>query len=128
MTSTQDPWMLGQLQRIESVRFCLVVSTDGLVLKKPDELDKDRADLLAAACAAVLASASAVKGPAGFEGAFQQNFSQWSDGFLFVRRAGEGTCLAVVTDENVNPGLLAHAMAERIKQVGESTLSTSART
>ncbi len=127
MTSTQDPWMLAELAQIPGVRFCLVLASDGLVLTHTDGIDKDRADPTAAVCSALVASASAVEEVAGFAGPFQQNFSQWSDGFLFVRRAGDRTCLAVATAADINPGLIAHAMAERIRQVGESTLSTPAR-
>jgi predicted regulator of Ras-like GTPase activity (Roadblock/LC7/MglB family) len=127
MTSTKDPWMLTQLTQIPGVRFCLVLASDGLVLTHTDGIDKDRADPLAAICSALVASAAAVEEVAGFDGPFQQNFSQWADGFLFVRRAGDRTCLAVATATDINPGLIAHAMAERIKQIGEPTLSTPVR-
>ncbi|MFI5593627.1 roadblock/LC7 domain-containing protein [Amycolatopsis sp. NPDC051758] len=127
MTPAKDPWMLEQLSQLPGVRYCLVITSDGLVETHTDEIDRDRADPVAAACSALLAGASAVEEVAGFEGSFQQNFSQWSDGFLFVRRAGDHTCLAVATDADINAGLIAHAMAERIKQIGESTLSTPAR-
>ncbi|MEV7043941.1 roadblock/LC7 domain-containing protein [Amycolatopsis sp. NPDC051061] len=119
--------MLAQLREIPGVRFCLVITSDGLVETHTDGIDKDRADSIAAVCSALVASAAAAEDFAGFAGPFQQNFSQWADGFLFVRRAGDRTCLAVATAADINPGLIAHAMAERIKQVGESTLSTPAR-
>jgi predicted regulator of Ras-like GTPase activity (Roadblock/LC7/MglB family) len=127
MTPAKDPWMLAQLREIPGVRFCLVITSDGLVETPPDGIDKDRADSIAAVSSALVASAVAAGDFAGFAGPFQQNFSQWADGFLFVRRAGDRTCLAVVTDADINAGLIAHAMAERIKQIGESTLSTPAR-
>ncbi|MEV6639707.1 roadblock/LC7 domain-containing protein [Amycolatopsis sp. NPDC051371] len=127
MTPAKDPWMLAQLCEIPGVRFCLVITSDGLVETHTDGIDKDRADSIAAVSSALVASAVAAEDFAGFTGPFQQNFSQWADGFLFVRRAGDRTCLAVATAADINPGLIAHAMAERIKQVGESTLSTPAR-
>jgi predicted regulator of Ras-like GTPase activity (Roadblock/LC7/MglB family) len=127
MTPAKDPWMLAQLSQLPGVRFCLVIASDGLVVTHTDEIDRDTADPIAAACSALVGGAAAVEGVAGFEGPFQQNFSQWADGYLFVRRAGDRTCLAVATTETVDPGLIARAMAERIKQIGETTLSTPAR-
>ncbi|MFI5591221.1 roadblock/LC7 domain-containing protein [Amycolatopsis sp. NPDC051758] len=127
MTSTTDPWMLAELTEIPGVRFCVVLASDGLVVTHTDGIDKDRADSIAAICSALVGSASAVQEVAGFAGSFQQTFCQWSDGFLFVRRAGDRTCLAVATAADISPGLIAHSMAERVKQVGESTLSTPAR-
>ncbi|MEU0529153.1 roadblock/LC7 domain-containing protein [Amycolatopsis tolypomycina] len=119
--------MLTQLTQLPGVRFCLVVTSDGLVDKHTPEINRDRADPIAAACSALLAGAIAVEEAAGVQGVFQQVFSHWSDGYLFIRRAGNRSSLAVVTSEDVDPGLIARAMAERIKQIGEPTLSAPAR-
>ncbi|MDX3187751.1 roadblock/LC7 domain-containing protein [Streptomyces sp. MN03-5084-2B] len=134
MTPAKDPrmlaqlsGMLAQLSQLPGVRFCLVIASDGLVVAHTDEIDRDTADPIAAACSALVGTATAAEGVAGFQGPFQQNFSQWADGYLFVRRAGDRTCLAVATTETVDPGLIARAMTERIKQIGEITLSTPAR-
>jgi predicted regulator of Ras-like GTPase activity (Roadblock/LC7/MglB family) len=128
MTSNEDRWMLEELNRKPGVRFCLVFTSDGLKQAHTDAIDKDEADLVAAACSGLLATARAVQDAAGCQGPLLQNFSQWSDGYLFVRHAGEGTCLAVRTSADVDPSLIAYEMAARIRQIGEPTLSTPART
>jgi predicted regulator of Ras-like GTPase activity (Roadblock/LC7/MglB family) len=128
MTSDEDRWRLAQLTRIPGVRFCLVFAVDGILLAKTPEIDKDSAERIAAACSGLLSLAIAVNKDVGFEGPFLQNFSRWSDGYVFVRRAADKTSLAVVTSETADPSLVAHAMAERIQRIGEAALSTPART
>jgi predicted regulator of Ras-like GTPase activity (Roadblock/LC7/MglB family) len=119
MESTEDNWMLDELTRIPGVRFCLVVTSDGLK-QAHTQIGKDEADTIAAAASGLLALAESVQDHAGFKGPLEQSFSRWADGYLFVRRAGDRTSLAVATTVDIDPGLIARAMADRIKQVGES--------
>ncbi|WP_410570442.1 roadblock/LC7 domain-containing protein [Amycolatopsis sp. cmx-4-61] len=128
MTSDEDRWMLAELMRIPGVRFCLVFAVDGILMSKTAGIDTDSAQRIAAACSGQLSLAIAVNKEVGFQGPFLQNFSRWSDGYVFVRRAADKTSLAVVTSGTADPSLIAHAMAERIQRIGEPALSTPGRT
>ena len=128
MTSTPDPWMLKELTEVPGVRFCLVATSDGIVATHRGEIDRDTAEPVGAACSGFLAIAGALRGQEIFVGTLQQVFIKWGDGYLFVRQAGDRTLLAVVTTADIDPGLIASAMAERIQRIGKPILSTPART
>ncbi|MCR6488336.1 roadblock/LC7 domain-containing protein [Amycolatopsis sp. OK19-0408] len=127
MTSDEDRWKLAELTRIPGVRFCLVFAVDGILLTNTADIDEDGAQRIAAACSGLLSLATALNKDIGFQSPLLQNFSRWSDGYVFVRRAADKTSLAVVTSETADPSLIAHAMAERIQRIGESALSTPGR-
>jgi len=44
---------------------------------------------------------------------------EMDDGFLFVAAAGEGSCLAVLSNAHADIGLIAYEMALMVKRVGE---------
>ena len=48
-------------------------------------------------------------------------------GYLFVRGAGDGSHLAVVTDHGVDPALIAQQMQAQVLKIGESNFSTPQR-
>jgi hypothetical protein len=48
-------------------------------------------------------------------------------GYLFVRGAGDGSHLAVVTDRVVDPALIAQQMQAQVLKIGASNLATPTR-
>jgi hypothetical protein len=52
---------------------------------------------------------------------------EFDGGFLFVRGAGDGSRLAVVTEPVIDPALVAQQMQAQVLVIGERTLSTPTR-
>jgi len=52
---------------------------------------------------------------------------EFDGGFLFVRGAGNGSRLAVVTEPTIDPALVAQQMQAQILAIGERTLATPRR-
>jgi predicted regulator of Ras-like GTPase activity (Roadblock/LC7/MglB family) len=124
MTVRRDSWMLDELADLPSVRHCLVVSADGLPESDPDGLDHDDAQRISAACAAVFGGATALREPGGFKGGMRLMMIQYDDGYLLLQSAGDVSRLAVLTDDKVDPGLIAQEMTRRVAQIGKATAST----
>jgi predicted regulator of Ras-like GTPase activity (Roadblock/LC7/MglB family) len=123
---SHEDWKLADLAAIRGVRFALVLSTDGVHKIQNGDIGRDEAELVVAACAGIRSLAKSLEQPLGVTG-FQQSLYEWSDGLLFVRGAGDGSCLAVATTAEINPGVIGQAMAERVLRVGEDALSTPLR-
>ncbi|MFB8761971.1 roadblock/LC7 domain-containing protein [Nocardiopsis alba] len=114
-------WLLeGLTERTPGARHALVLSRDGLKLCHTASLDVDRADHLSAIASGVQSlahSASIEFGDGG--GGVRQAMAEFYGGLLFIVEAGHGTHLAVITDEEAEPGLVGHNMNELVEQMGE---------
>jgi predicted regulator of Ras-like GTPase activity (Roadblock/LC7/MglB family) len=54
----------------------------------------------------------------------RQVIVEYDGGFLFVRGAGDGSRLAVVTEATIDPALIAQQMQAQVLMIGERTLGT----
>jgi predicted regulator of Ras-like GTPase activity (Roadblock/LC7/MglB family) len=54
----------------------------------------------------------------------RQVMVEFDGGFLFVRGAGDGSRLAVVTETVIDPALIAQQMQAQVLMIGERTLGT----
>ncbi|RSN50914.1 dynein regulation protein LC7, partial [Amycolatopsis sp. WAC 04182] len=52
-------------------------------------------------------------------GDVRQTIVEMESAFLFVTAAGQGTCLAVIADANVDVGHIAYEMAILVRRVGQ---------
>jgi predicted regulator of Ras-like GTPase activity (Roadblock/LC7/MglB family) len=124
-TTWQDnAWMLEKVATLPGVRHVVVLSRDGLVKTRTAHTDRDRAERIAAGCAGLR---SLAQGLAPDDGDFRQVMVEWSGGILFVRGAGDGSCLAVMTDPRIDPTLIGQSMLAQVQIIGESNLSTPSR-
>ncbi|GAA4721891.1 roadblock/LC7 domain-containing protein [Isoptericola chiayiensis] len=119
-----DSWMLDHVAEVRGVRHAVVLSSDGLVKVRTDVTDPDTADKLAAACAGLAALGTSMGREFGESDTLRQVVVEFGGGFLFVRGAGDGSRLAVVTDSAVDPGLVAQQMQAQVLMIGERTLGT----
>ncbi|WP_402466349.1 roadblock/LC7 domain-containing protein [Isoptericola aurantiacus] len=119
-----DSWMLDLVADVRGVRHAVVLSSDGLVKVRTDVTDPDTADKLAAACAGLVALGLSMGREFGEDDTLRQVVVEFGGGFLFVRGAGDGSRLAVVTDAGVDPGLVAQQMQAQVLMIGEGTLGT----
>jgi predicted regulator of Ras-like GTPase activity (Roadblock/LC7/MglB family) len=126
-TQTDDSWMLELIRTVRGVRHVVVLTSDGLLKVRTDHTPADVADKLAAACAGLTALGHGVSREFGSGSGIRQVMVEFDGGFLFVRGAGNGSRLAVVTEPTIDPALVAQQMQAQILAIGERTLATPRR-
>lgn len=127
MTRVHD-WMLGEVTGVPGVRHAVVATSDGLVQARSQDTTEEVADRIAAACAGLHSlGRSAGKEFGSGSGAVLQVLVGFDGGFLFVRRAGNGAQLAVITAAGVDPALIGQQMQAQVVKIGRETLTAPAR-
>ena len=129
MTVDQN-WMLDEVTGVRGIRHAVVLSADGLVKAHSAETSKEEAERLAAACAGLKSiGQSLARRFADGGGTSRQVMVEFDGqaGYLFVRGAGDGSHLAVVTEQAVDPALIAQQMQAQVLKIGEANLSTPQR-
>ncbi|MFC3500999.1 roadblock/LC7 domain-containing protein [Micromonospora krabiensis] len=119
-------WLLDELvERVPAARQAVVLSADGLLLGATSDLDRADAEHL---CALASGFASLARGASRHVdgGPVRQTVVEMESAYLFVTAAGQGACLAVVSDADADIGLVAYEMAMLVIRVGEN-LSAPAR-
>lgn len=123
MTAPTSPtrelsWLLDDLvARVASIRKALVLSGDGLSVGASEGLTREDSEHLAAVASGFHSLAKGVG--RHFEvGRVRQTMVELDDAFLFVTAAGDGSCLAVLTDADSDVGQVAYEMALLVKRVG----------
>ncbi|MBT2388180.1 roadblock/LC7 domain-containing protein [Streptomyces sp. ISL-1] len=114
------PLLESLLERTPGAQHALVLSRDGLKLCWSRHLTLDQADQLAAICSGIQAlaqGASVEFGNAG--GGVRHSMTEFYGGLLFVVEAEGGAHLAVVTEDDADPGLVGHLMTELVERIGE---------
>ena len=127
MTDTPSlDWLLDDLiGRVPSARQAVVLSVDGLLTGSSSHLAKQDAEHLAA----VAAGFSGLARTAGRHfrgGPVRQTIVEMEAAFLFITSAGQGACLAVLSEANSDIGLIAYEMAMLVERIGVN-LSTPPR-
>lgn len=112
-------WLLDDLvMRVSAVRHAVVLSNDGLAVGASGDLRREDAEHLAAVASGFHSLAKGAGRHFG-AGGVRQTLVEMDEGFLFVAAAGDSSCLAVLSDVNVDIGLVAYEMALLVKRVGE---------
>lgn len=121
-------WMLDEVTWVRGVRHAVVATSDGLVQARSEGTGKDMADRVAAACAGLHSLGQSIGQEFGAgTRAVQQVMVGFDGGYLFVRRAGDGSQLAVITDPVVDPALIGQQMQAQIIKIGEGNFAAPAR-
>jgi predicted regulator of Ras-like GTPase activity (Roadblock/LC7/MglB family) len=119
-------WLLDDLtNRVGEVRKALVLSRDGLVMGSSRGIGREEGDYLAA-LASGLNSLATASGQHFGANEVRQTIVEMDTGLFFVASAGNGSCLAVLSDAGANAGLVAYEMAMLVKRVRRQ-LSTTPR-
>lgn len=112
-------WLLDDLiDRVVGTQHAIVLSADGLLIGRSRSLSPDDADHLSAVASAFQSLARGTGRNFG-GGAVRQTVVEMEHAYLFVTAAGEGACLAVLTTEDADVGLIAYEMNMRITRVGQ---------
>jgi len=122
-----NSWMLELIRSVRGVRHVVVLTSDGLLKVRTDHTPTDTADKLAAACAGLSALGQGISKEFGTGASPKQVMVEFDGGYLFVRGAGDGSRLAVVTEPVIDPALIAQQMQAQVLMIGERTLSTPTR-
>jgi uncharacterized protein len=119
-------WLLDDLvARVPEARRAVILSVDGLLLGASSGLHRQDAEHLAALASGFQSLARSAS--RHFRaGSVRQTVIEMDTAFLFVTAAGNGACLAVLTEGDTDIGLIAYEMAMLVKRVGHS-LSTPSR-
>jgi predicted regulator of Ras-like GTPase activity (Roadblock/LC7/MglB family) len=111
-------WLLDNLvSQVANVRQALVLSRDGLVVAKSQNMSREQGDHLSALAAGVQSLARGAGQQVG-GGEVRQTVIEMESAFLFVISAGQGTCLAVLAAAGANLELMAYEMAMLVRRLG----------
>ena len=121
-------WMIDEVTWVQGVRHVVVATADGLVTARSEGTSEDVADRVAAACAGLHSLGRSVAKEFGAAGrGVHQVMVGFDGGYLFVRRAGDGSHLAVVTEQVVDPALIGQQMQAQVVKIGHRNLATPPR-
>jgi predicted regulator of Ras-like GTPase activity (Roadblock/LC7/MglB family) len=111
-------WLLDNLvSQVANVRQALVLSRDGLVVAKSQNVGREEGDRLSALAAGLHSLARGAGQQVG-GGEVRQTIIEMDSAFLFVMAAGQGTCLAVLASMDVNLSVMAYEMALLVRRMG----------
>lgn len=120
-------WLLDDfVERVPAAQRAVVLSVDGLLMGGSRGMEQADAEHMAAV-AAGFASLSRSAGRHFKAGPVRQTIIEMEDAFLLVTSAGQGSCLAVLSDAASDIGMVAYEMALLIERIGHN-LATQPRT
>lgn len=119
-------WLLDDLIRqVAGADRAVVLSSDGLLIGRSSNLSEQDGEHLSAVASAFQSLAKGTGRHFG-GGQVRQTVVEMDHAFLFVTAAGRGACLALLTSENTDMGMVAYAMNMMVKRVG-AVLSAAPR-
>jgi predicted regulator of Ras-like GTPase activity (Roadblock/LC7/MglB family) len=120
-------WLLDDLvERVKEAEHAIVLSADGLLMAASKGFGQDDAEHLSAIAAGIQSLARGAGDRFG-GGGVRQTIIEMKSAFLLVTVAGQGACLAVLSSEEADVGLIAYEMAMLVASVGRH-LSSPSRT
>jgi predicted regulator of Ras-like GTPase activity (Roadblock/LC7/MglB family) len=125
-SSVDLTWLLDDLVgRVNETNHAVVLSADGLLIASSKGFSQDDAEHLAAVASGIQSLAKGAGERFG-GGTVRQTIVEMQSAFLLVTVAGKGACLAVLSSEKADVGLIAYEMAMLVTSVDEH-LSTPSR-
>lgn len=125
-SSVDLTWLLDDLvKRVHEAQHAIVLSADGLLIASSHGFGQDDAEHLSAVASGIQSLARGAGERFG-GGGVRQTIIEMRSGFLLVMVAGQGACLAVLSSEDADIGLIAYEMAVLVTRVGDN-LSSPAR-
>ena len=113
-------WLLDDLvERVPSAQHAVVLSADGLLMGTSSGLPRDDAEHLSAVASGFQSLARGA-GRHFKGGGVRQTIVEMDQAFLFVTAAGQGACLAVISDSDADIGVIAYEMAMLVVRVGQN--------
>jgi predicted regulator of Ras-like GTPase activity (Roadblock/LC7/MglB family) len=111
-------WLVEDLlRRLPGADRAIVLSSDGLLIGRSSNLNRDDGEHLAAVASGFQSLARGTGRHFG-GGGVRQTVVEMDNYFLVVTAAGQGACLALLADVNADMGMVAYEMNLLVKQVG----------
>lgn len=111
-------WLVDDLVgRVPQAQQAILLSADGLPIATSQGQHRDDAEHMSAVAASLFGLARGA-GRRFAKGKARQAILELENGFLFVTAAGNGACLAVLSDEDTDVGLMAYEMAMLVVRAG----------
>jgi predicted regulator of Ras-like GTPase activity (Roadblock/LC7/MglB family) len=111
-------WLLDDLLvRLPGAERAIVLSSDGLLIGRSGNLDRDDAEHLSAVASGFQSLARGTGRHFG-GGAVRQTVVEMEFSFLVVTAAGTGACLALLAAVDADMGMVAYEMNLLVKRVG----------
>jgi predicted regulator of Ras-like GTPase activity (Roadblock/LC7/MglB family) len=118
--NTELSWMLESALEVPGARHAILVSADGLLMARSQEVGKDEADTIAAAMSGMQSLSRTVGGFAGDGGMrWRQTVVEFDGGWVFLISAGEGAYLAVSAAPDVDMADITFRMQQLVAQLGK---------
>lgn len=118
-------WLLDDLVgRVKEARHAIVLSADGLLMATSKDFDRDDAEHLSAVAAGIQSLAKGV-GERFDGGPVLQTIVEMRSAYLLVTVAGQGACLAVLSSEEADIGLVAYEMEMLVTGLGHHLTAAS---
>ncbi|TDC23808.1 roadblock/LC7 domain-containing protein [Streptomyces sp. 8K308] len=118
--NTELSWMLESALEVPGARHAILVSADGLLMARSNDVNKDEADTIAAAMSGMQSLSRTV---AGFSGdtrmQWRQTVVEFDGGWVFLISAGEGAYLAVSASLQVDMADITFRMQQLVGQLGK---------
>ena len=119
-------WLLDDfVERVPAAQRAVVLSVDGLLMGGSRGMEQADAEQMAAV-AAGFASLSRSAGRHFQAGPVRQTIIEMEEAVLLVTSAGQGSCLAVLSDAASDIGMVAYEMAMLVERIGHN-LATQPR-
>jgi uncharacterized protein len=111
-------WLIKNFARkTDGVRDVVAVSSDGLLIASSEGLDRDSADRLSALVSGLASLSRSASRYYDFDG-LRLIMIEMRRGFLLVSMIEDGSCIAVLAEENCDIGLIGYEIAVLVDRAG----------
>ncbi|MET9219616.1 roadblock/LC7 domain-containing protein [Streptomyces sp. NPDC088197] len=115
-------WMLDSALEVPEARHAILVSADGLLMARSNEVGRDHADTVAAAMSGMQSLSRTVSDFVGGDDRRQewrQTLVEFDHGWVFLISAGEGAYLAVSASPDADLAEITFRMQQLVGQLGK---------
>lgn len=114
-------WVLNGVLEVRGARHAILVSADGLLMQRSDDISRDEAEKNAAAMSSIQSLCRAVSGfVGGGHGTWKQTLVEYDGGWIFLVAAGSGAYLAVSAALDVDMEAMSFRMQKTVSALREA--------
>ncbi|BBA98186.1 hypothetical protein RVR_4279 [Actinacidiphila reveromycinica] len=113
-------WMLESALEVPGARHAVLISADGLLMARSQQVRKDEADTVAAAMSGIQSLSRTMGGFCGdVNMSWRQTLVEFDGGWVFLISAGAGAYLAVSSAPDVDMAAITFRMQQLVGQLGK---------
>ncbi|MEU8973103.1 MULTISPECIES: roadblock/LC7 domain-containing protein [Streptomyces] len=119
--NTDLSWVLNDVLEVRGARHAILVSGDGLLLQRSDDISRDDAETNAAAMSSMQSLSRAVAHFVGAgHGIWKQTLLEYDGGWIFLSAAGQGSYLAVSAALDVDMEAVSFRMQKTVNALSKA--------